>query len=208
MPPEPNSTAADPVLLSTRYIPVSVDGAAPLTFTNPPAELDFPPNTDIVPPSLVKVPVIVNLEAPVLPELPTCTAPSSVNAPLVNVPPLPPMFTFNWAPEIEVAPLTANVWPEVIFKMFPESIERLAALALARSSVTLPLDVFPIVTALDAPGTPADQFPATLQLPVPPSQLSPVICGITALVRAEDRGISRAPGNTAGLTRRVRIHGL
>jgi hypothetical protein len=51
-------------------------------------------------------------------------------------------------------------------------MERLAALALARSSVTVALDVLAMVTALELVGTPAVQFVARLQLPEPVFQLS------------------------------------
>jgi hypothetical protein len=66
-------------------------------------------------------------------------------------------------------------------------MERLAALALAKSSVTVALDVLPIVTALELVGTPAVQFPATLQFPEMVFQAS-AVAGVASGLTANGRG--------------------
>src|SRR5580700_6634501 len=107
--------------------------------------------------------------------LPTCIYPLLVSdPPLLNVlPPAPPLPTSNCAPELTVVvPPTVSVFPDPILSVLLLVIERLAALALARSSVTVAFDVFPMVTALELFGTPAVQFVARLQLPEPVFQLS------------------------------------
>src|SRR5580658_717634 len=224
--PDPHSTAADPAPDCNSYVPVSVPGAAPLTFSSEFDPLTSPPCTTSVAPVPVYVPVTVAVAAVPLYWLPICTYPLLLNEPLFSVaPPLPPLPTSSWLPALTVVvPPTVSVFPGAMYNSLLLVMARLAALALARSSVTVTLDVLPMVTALELVGTPAVQLPATLQFPelvfqasavagVMASGLDTRICRIGEKLNRVNAGTcnsSRRPaaksGDRAGTPARMSAH--